>query len=325
MSLELELKFLLAPEQAAQLPQILADITGKTGNVLQHTGSSELLNAYFDTPDNWFRRHDSGLRTRLKRGRYEQTIKLAGQQHGALQLRPEYNLPCNSVVPQLIDFPQEIWPADANVNALQHSLTELFRTDFTRTSWNLSLAEQTRAELVYDQGRIEAAGKSMPISELELELQAGSAAELFRFAASLIKSLPLQTGWLSKAARGYQLAGISALTVPLIPGQRISEQRISEQKVPEQAELAELTRLLQQTEACYLHQPRPELLQNTVYLLQRISAKLALTEVLKQWSPVIAQLIELTTAGHSPFASKEYNLLLLALAEYLLAQAPLTV
>ncbi len=315
MSLELELKFLLAPEQAAQLPQILADITGKTGNVLQHTGSSELLNAYFDTPDNWFRRHDSGLRTRLKRGRYEQTIKLAGQQHGALQLRPEYNLPCNSVVPQLIDFPQEIWPADANVNALQHSLTELFRTDFTRTSWNLSLAEQTRAELVYDQGRIEAAGKSMPISELELELQAGSAAELFRFAVSLIKSLPLQTGWLSKAARGYQLAGISALTVPLLP----------EQKVPEHTELAELTRLLQQTEAGYLQQPRPELLQNTLYLLQRISAKLALTEVLKQWPPVIAQLIELTTAGHSPFASKEYNLLLLALAEYLLAQAPLTV
>lgn len=312
MSLELELKFLLAPELAAQLPQVLADITEKTGAVLQPTGSAELLNAYFDTPDNWFRRHDSGLRTRLKRGRYEQTIKLAGQQHGALQLRPEYNLPCNSVVPQLADFPLEIWPADASVSALQHSLTELFRTDFTRTSWELVLAGQTRAELVYDQGRIDAAGKSVPISELELELQAGSPAELFRFAASLISSLPLQTGWLSKAARGYQLAGISALTVPSIT-------------IPEQIELAELTRLLQHTEACYLHQAQPELLQNTVYLLQQIVAKLTRTGEFEPWLSTIAQLIDLSAAGYPPFTTKEYNLLLLALAEYLLAQTQLTV
>ncbi|CAM5223318.1 CYTH domain-containing protein [Alishewanella longhuensis] len=51
-------------------------------------GAQQLLNAYFDTADNWFRRHDMGLRTRQKQGHFEQTIKLAGEQHGALQIRP---------------------------------------------------------------------------------------------------------------------------------------------------------------------------------------------------------------------------------------------
>src|SRR5690606_30163825 len=125
MSTELELKFAMP---AQLLPQVVA-LLPQLGQVQQHD-NSKLLNAYFDSADNWFRRHDMGLRTRLKRGRYEQTIKLAGAQHGAMQMRPEYNLPCSGVIPQLAAFPAQIWPAQTDVAALQQQLTELFRTDF---------------------------------------------------------------------------------------------------------------------------------------------------------------------------------------------------
>ncbi len=82
---------------------------------VQKHESVQLLNAYYETDDLWFRRLDAGLRTRLKKGQFEQTIKLSGQQHGGLHLRPEYNLPCASVWPELSAFPAEIWPQGTDI------------------------------------------------------------------------------------------------------------------------------------------------------------------------------------------------------------------
>ncbi len=45
---------------------------------------SQLLNIYFETPDNWLRRHDMGLRIRGENGRYEMTMKIAGRVTGGL-------------------------------------------------------------------------------------------------------------------------------------------------------------------------------------------------------------------------------------------------
>src|SRR5690606_21603810 len=121
MSTELELKYLLPATGLGSLVQLIPQL-----GELQHSEHNALLNAYFDTADNWFRRHDMGLRSRLKQGRYEQTIKLAGSQHGAMQMRPEYNVPCEGVVPKLDAFPAEIWPTQTDVPQLQQQLTELF-------------------------------------------------------------------------------------------------------------------------------------------------------------------------------------------------------
>uniref|UniRef100_UPI0040483918 CYTH domain-containing protein n=1 Tax=Rheinheimera sp. TaxID=1869214 RepID=UPI0040483918 len=110
MSTELELKFAL-PE--AFLPQLIS-LLPSLGQI-QSQDSAGLLNAYFDTADRWFRRHDMGLRSRKKRGQFEQTLKLAGTQLGALQQRPEYNLPCSDVTPQLAAFDAAIWPANTDL------------------------------------------------------------------------------------------------------------------------------------------------------------------------------------------------------------------
>ncbi|WP_166839202.1 inorganic triphosphatase [Rheinheimera pleomorphica] len=296
MSTELELKFAMP---AQLLPQVVA-LLPQLGQVQQHD-SSTLLNAYFDSTDNWFRRHDMGLRTRLKRGRYEQTIKLAGAQHGAMQMRPEYNLPCSGVIPQLAAFPAQIWPPQTDVAALQQQLTELFRTDFTRQSWQLSCADGSLIELVYDEGHILAGARSQPIAELELELLQGDGRQLFALARQLLQHIALRTGWQSKAARGYRLLAQQPLSLP--------------PDIP--AGLSAQINALQQTEACYHQQAEQAAPGLAVQLLSAIADNLAGHPALQQSAQ---QLSAKLAAGHDIFATPAYQLWLLTLSEYLYQQ-----
>lgn len=300
MSTELELKFLLAP---AYLPQLQASLT-QLGRI-DHHEQADLLNAYFDTAGNWFRRHDMGLRSRLKRGKYEQTIKLAGTQHGAMQMRPEYNEPCMSVVPQLAAFPHHIWPEKADIDGLQAELTELFRTDFNRCSWQLQCADGTEVDLVYDRGQVIANGKTQPIAELELELLEGDPQQLFILARQLIQLLPLQTGWLSKAARGYQLAFDTKLKLPSDTGTTLLAQ----------------VKALQQTEACYLQQQDVSVLSFAAAIMTAIAAGTAGIGQLQQLSVTASGLAQQLAANQPVFALQEYNLLLLSLSQYLYQHA----
>jgi len=255
MSLELELKFLVGAADAPQVGKLLALYGQVTANPAQ-----PLLNAYFDTPQQWFRRHDMGLRSRQKQGKFEQTIKLAGQQHGALQIRPEYNLPCAGVVPELAAFPSNIWPAQAEPAVLQQHLLELFRTDFIRQSWQLT-SPQALIEIVYDQGEVRSGERRQLISELELELLDGDALALFDLAEFLLQALPLRAGWLSKAARGYQLYWQQSTPYPpAIPLSVLPAERL----------LRHLQRL-QQLENCYSQQLNLALLQDVSAELQLLA------------------------------------------------------
>lgn len=213
MTLEVELK--LAINSPAQVPteaMLLACWQPFLARPVTKHAEKQLFNAYFETADQWFRRHDCGLRTRLKSGQYEQTIKLAGQQHGAAHIRPEYNLPCQSVEPVLTDFPSEIWPQGTDVERLQQHLQELFRTDFVRQAYILQLHDGSTVEAVLDIGSVVGGGAEAPICELELELQQGSVDALFTLARAMVASLPVSLGFQSKAERGYRLAQQQPLT-----------------------------------------------------------------------------------------------------------------
>ncbi|GHG61609.1 hypothetical protein GCM10010919_06250 [Alishewanella longhuensis] len=302
MSIELELKYLIGASDAALLPELL-QVYAKPA-----TGTTQqLFNAYFDTPDNWFRRHDMGLRTRQKNGRFEQTIKLAGQQHGALQIRPEYNVPCIGVVPVLADFPAEIWPAATDIAELQQQLTELFRTDFQRQSWQLKLPK-AEVEVVYDNGEVRAQERRQAISELEIELLTGQPDELFELASFLLHAVPMRTGWLSKAARGYQL--------------------YQQKTTPWPSPLATMTgnvlthlQRLQQLENCYLQQLAPELLTAAELELQALAN--ALTDEGQQLLASDARALARRLAEDAGllFNSQAYHLLLLKLSKLLLKTA----
>lgn len=201
MAMEAELKFLLIQSPVPNLDLVWQQLA----KAVQKHESVQLLNAYYETDDLWFRRHDAGLRTRLKQGQFEQTIKLAGQQHGGLHLRPEYNLPCSSVWPELNAFPAEIWPQGTDLKLLQGQLKQLFRTDFVRQSWLLTLADGSTVEAVLDQGEVVSGDQSEVIAELELELQHGDVNALFALSRQLVQCMPLRLGWQSKAERGYRL------------------------------------------------------------------------------------------------------------------------
>lgn len=309
MSIELELKFLMAIPESNQLPALLASC-----GTVNDSGPAALLNAYFDTPDNWFRRHNMGLRTRQKKGVFEQTLKLAGQQHGALQARPEFNLPATNIVPDLAVFPDEVWPAGTDVVALQQQLTEIFRTDFIRHSWQLTCGD-AMLDVVYDSGEVIAGSKTEVIAELELELLSGSVNPLFSVAEHLIGKLALRTGWLSKAARGYLLAGKQQLSMPLADQQGL---------------IANLE-ALQCTEALYYrgaaNMSEPEglqpILEHASHFLQILGDELAALQY-GEYSQQAVILAGQLQQGVVVFAQPPYNQFLLALTVLLLQQSDVT-
>ncbi|EJA2550497.1 inorganic triphosphatase [Serratia marcescens] len=199
MTVEIELKFIAAPQAVAALPQWLAAWPH------QHSAPQKLTNIYFETADNVLRRHDMGLRIRGFDDRYEMTIKTAGKVVGGLHQRPEYNVAIAEPQLALAQFPADIWPQDCDIAALQQALQPLFRTDFVREKWVVTYG-QSEIEIGLDQGEVRAGDLSEALSEIELELLNGNTADLLALAGELAAHGGLRQGSLSKAARGYHLA-----------------------------------------------------------------------------------------------------------------------
>ena len=86
MAQEIELKFIVDNAGVETLRNHLNTLDA------EHTPATQLLNIYYETADNWLRRHDMGLRIRGDNGRYEMTMKIAGRTVGGLHQRPEYNI-----------------------------------------------------------------------------------------------------------------------------------------------------------------------------------------------------------------------------------------
>ena len=63
MAQEIELKFIVAQDGVETLREQLNALEAK------HTPSGQLLNIYYETADNWLRRHDMGLRISGDQGR----------------------------------------------------------------------------------------------------------------------------------------------------------------------------------------------------------------------------------------------------------------
>lgn len=199
MTVEIELKFIASAQAAAGLSAQLAAWPH------QHTAPQKLTNIYYETADNFLRRHDIGLRIRGCNQQYEMTIKTAGRVVGGVHQRPEYNVAIASPELALAEFPADIWPQGCDIGALQQALQPLFRTDFVRETWLIALGE-SEIEIGLDQGEVRAGELAEPIGEIELELKQGNTSDLLALAQQLAQHGGLRQGSLSKAARGYHLA-----------------------------------------------------------------------------------------------------------------------
>ncbi|ART82073.1 hypothetical protein CBP31_05085 [Oceanisphaera profunda] len=248
MNTEIELKFLVSPALVSRLPALLA-----RHEICQHDQKT-LANTYFDTPSLALGRMKAGLRIRNQNGKLEQTVKLAGSQVGGLHQRPEYNVDLAEPQPDLALFPAHIWPADFVLAQVQADLQPLFSTDFLRQRWVVKFNE-TEIELAFDTGEVRAGKEQDPIQELELELVNGEVADMFAFAELLLHEGGLRLYAVSKAQRGYCLAGLSAgpqlQALTLVAGTALLETVLPE---TEQDKRALLSRLAQGVEHWQHHE-----------------------------------------------------------------------
>ncbi len=199
MAQEIELKFIVEKESVDALRQLINTFSG------EHHEPEQLLNIYYETPDNWLRRHDMGLRIRGASGRYEMTMKIAGRVVGGLHQRPEYNIDISKPELELERFPAEVWPEGELPSTLAAQVQPLFSTDFWREKW-LVTEGKSRIEIALDHGEVKAGEGQEPICELELELLEGDVNDVLKLARRLVNQPGLRQGSLSKAARGYHLA-----------------------------------------------------------------------------------------------------------------------
>jgi triphosphatase len=207
----------LSPPQEIELK--LACEPGALANVRRHPALAPLLagrartativSRYYDTPTR--RLQAAGVTLRLRRAgrRWLQTAKGAGSAVAGLHQRTEYEWPLAR--PQLDHALLATTPWKKVFAAAAGDLKPLFTTTVRRTSQLLAFADGTRATLCLDAGTISAGTRRMPIAEIEIELVSGDARRLYDIAQALAANLPVNAAHLSKAERGYALAGTGRL------------------------------------------------------------------------------------------------------------------
>lgn len=168
----------------------------------RHTG--RLVNIYYDTPDLALRGRGIALRLRRQGGDWLQTVKCAGRSAGGLTTRPEWEAPYAGRFDfaRIDDEKVRDW---LSKHKRHDRLSPLFETNFIRTIWRFEPTRGAIVLLMLDRGWVAAAGRREEISELEIELHAGSVEHIFGLASALAERLPLAPALLSKAERGYRL------------------------------------------------------------------------------------------------------------------------
>lgn len=211
---EIELKLLVVGLNAAQALQQLVRAPSLARRKPERRW---LVNRYFDTPDQQLRQQRCALRLRqslsapptpksAQSAPWQQTLKTAGQSHGGLSQRGEWNVevPCGQLQRSALHGtawetldPQDTWFAQ---------LEPCFETRCERTIWRVRRRDGTVIEVAFDAASVVAAGHSTSLLELELELLQGNPSALFALAQELAQRLPCLPSNRSKAERAQALA-----------------------------------------------------------------------------------------------------------------------
>ncbi len=159
---------------------------------------------YFDTPDRDLRRAGISLRIRRSGDRRIQTIKAANGPSAGLFDRDEWEREVPGDALDLSDLDEGPAADLLGDPAVASALAPAFAVRVERTTLDLDHGGST-AELTIDEGVVEAGGRKDAVTEVEIELKAGEAADLFGLARDLVRAAPLRLGIRTKAERGYAL------------------------------------------------------------------------------------------------------------------------
>ena len=205
MGMEREIKLALPADQIDAATRWFVARTGTAGRPIA------LANIYFDTPALTLARSKSALRLRHTPDGWLQTFKTAGNASAGMHSRHEWEMP---VAGEKLEIDALLHACDeptvaAALRGAAPDLIELFRTNFTRTLWQVAHNGAT-VEAAIDQGdviaKVDGETRRAPILEVELELKSGDEAALHALADELRAKVPgLAPDDVSKAQRGYRL------------------------------------------------------------------------------------------------------------------------
>lgn len=207
MPTEIELKLSVDPDAASaplRHPAVKALRAGRMR-------TARVDSSYYDTRDSLLAESDVALRVRRIGKRWVQTIKGPAESAngGGLFARAEFEWPLPRAMLDYARLSGTPWSKLIAKARKRGGLTPRFTTDFQRRTIPLGFPDGTRADLCVDLGEIRAVQDGItrraPIAEIEIELEEGSASNLFGLAQRLAEDLPVAVMTTSKADRGYAL------------------------------------------------------------------------------------------------------------------------
>jgi len=195
---EVELKLLVDADRLADFnnaPIIAANARNKGAR-------KHLKSAYYDTPERALWRNRLSLRVRQSGARFLQTVK--SETRDDPLRRGEWEASVPSMNPDLA-LATPFIPAKLRADVEAHELDQVFVADIRRHQRIIDLPSGT-VEVAFDQGVLKSGDRSLPVSEIELELKQGNAAAIYDLALRLAEHGAVKPSIRSKAARGFDLA-----------------------------------------------------------------------------------------------------------------------
>jgi triphosphatase len=197
-NVEIELKLLVASDRLSDFndaPVIAANARSK--GTRKH-----LTSVHYDTPEWTLWRNGLTLRVRKSGARFLQTVKAMASDD--VLRRGEWEATVPSIAPDLA-LAMPFIPPKLRTDLEAETLEAVFTSDIHRHLRIVDLPSGT-VEVAFDKGQLKAGERSMPVSEIELELKGGSRLAIYELALRLAEHGVVQPSIRSKSARGFDLA-----------------------------------------------------------------------------------------------------------------------
>jgi inorganic triphosphatase YgiF len=216
--MECEIKLALDAASVSQVKKIplLRQPGAKSGSIKPE--EREHVDRYFDTADFTLWQHGFALRVRSSGTQHVQTLKGGGSAVAGLHQRVELEAEVASDVPDGVLFCRQLRDALPALSKQLHGhelkLEPVFVNRVKRASWMLELEDGVKVECALDTGELrvepQRGDRAVPVRELELEMKEGDPARLYELARQVHEAVPVRIENISKAERGYALAGAVA-------------------------------------------------------------------------------------------------------------------
>jgi inorganic triphosphatase YgiF len=197
-NVEIELKLVVDPGRLADFND--ADVIA--ANARSKGSRKHLTSVYYDTPERTLWQNGLTLRVRKSGARFLQTVKSEASDDPLRRGEWEASVP--SLAPDLA-LAMPFIPPKLRADLEAEGLEAVFTSDIHRHQRVVDLPSGT-IEVAFDKGLLKAGDRTMPVSEIELELKGGSRLAIYELALRLAEHGPVQPSIRSKSARGFDLA-----------------------------------------------------------------------------------------------------------------------